>query len=220
MRTVALGPLVLAMLCTGCAQLGSYLKDRGNDFVDCFSAGVGIGLPGAVEVRATDWLAAGAGYAESYKPLAFRGREAVTPYAVQQGLPLFPLHTWLTRDDKRFERDGGFRFLYTYFCEQEPEGPPILGLSSEGRTTKSILIFDMTSIPRFRYHPTFSLVGRADDPIETEERGPLHAFDVGVDATLGLSAGVSFSPGEFADFVLGFFGLDIGHDDWPKPAAD
>ncbi len=46
----------------------------------------------------------------------------------------------------------------------------------------------------------------------------VHAFDVsvGVHALL-VGASVGFSPGEFLDFLLGWFGLDIAGDDTPIP---
>ena len=42
----------------------------------------------------------------------------------------------------------------------------------------------------------------------------VHAWDIEVGATLGLVyARVGFSPGEFLDFLLGWFGVDIAGDD-------
>jgi len=54
MRAIKLLAALGLVLCTGCAGLGKYAKDRGNDFLDCFTAqgGIGLGLP-AVEVHAT-----------------------------------------------------------------------------------------------------------------------------------------------------------------------
>jgi hypothetical protein len=42
----------------------------------------------------------------------------------------------------------------------------------------------------------------------------LRSTDLGADVTLGyVSVGVGFSPGEFIDLLLGFFGIDLGGDD-------
>jgi hypothetical protein len=52
--------------------------------------------------------------------------------------------------------------------------------------------------------------------VEGIHRYPLHDFDVevGVSAILGVI--LRFSPGEFADFLLGWFGVDIDGDDGPE----
>jgi hypothetical protein len=50
---------------------------------------------------------------------------------------------------------------------------------------------------------------------------PLHWLDVEVDAALGLGVRLRFSPGELLDFLLGWFGADLGGDDAPRePAAE
>jgi len=43
----------------------------------------------------------------------------------------------------------------------------------------------------------------------------IHAFDVEGEVGLVVYLDVGFSPGEFLDFLLGFFGIDIAHDDEP-----
>lgn len=52
--------------------------------------------------------------------------------------------------------------------------------------------------------------------VEGIHQYPLHDFDfeVGASAVLGFSFG--FSLGEFLDFLLGWFGLDIANDDGPE----
>ena len=58
---------------------------------------------------------------------------------------------------------------------------------------------------------------------KTESMGweRLHAFDVEVYAGFfPLDAVVGFSPGEFVDFVLGWFGLDIAGDDRELPKSE
>jgi hypothetical protein len=111
--------------------------------------------------------------------------------------------TW----EKEFEADGSLRRWYTYLSKSHwNEG----WTDSELRVAKSILLFDVTSIPRFAYY-------RDGGGAHFEERKTIEALDVHVDATLALLVGPSvrlgFSPGQLADFVLGFFGLDIAGDD-------
>jgi hypothetical protein len=71
----------------------------------------------------------------------------------------------------------------------------------------------------FRKEPSRDMIG--PQPIETLP-GPfgtdvINSFDIEAGATvgilLGLSVHVGFSPGQFADFLLGWFGADIAGDD-------
>ena len=52
----------------------------------------------------------------------------------------------------------------------------------------------------------------------------VHAFDIDATVYAGVVfAGVGFSPGEFVDFLAGWFGLDIAGDDseWkPQPESE
>jgi hypothetical protein len=41
----------------------------------------------------------------------------------------------------------------------------------------------------------------------------LHAFDIDIGASFLVGVNVGFSPGEFLDFLLGWFGIDIAGDD-------
>ncbi|MCZ6689908.1 MAG: hypothetical protein O7H41_09920 [Planctomycetota bacterium] len=51
---------------------------------------------------------------------------------------------------------------------------------------------------------------------EEERRARVHDFDIEVAVYAGfVYARAGFSPGEFADFILGWFGVDLAHDDRP-----
>jgi hypothetical protein len=66
--------LVLLVLGGGCAQFGTYMKDRGNDFVDCFGFRL-MGGPGMLfNVRCTQVVQVGAGVA-AVTDTGFLGRE-------------------------------------------------------------------------------------------------------------------------------------------------
>jgi hypothetical protein len=50
----------------------------------------------------------------------------------------------------------------------------------------------------------------------TLEKDPIHYWDIEVRAFVGVAGvEVGFSPGQFVDFLLGWFGIDIGNDDGP-----
>ena len=48
----------------------------------------------------------------------------------------------------------------------------------------------------------------------------VHAFDVEVNAAAIVGFDLGFSPGEFVDFLLGWFGLDIAGDDRALPEPE
>ena len=61
----------------------------------------------------------------------------------------------------------------------------------------------------------------ADDPKRAASRrsARIHAFDVEVHAfALLFNGSIGFSLGEFADFLLGWLGVDIARDDTPWPS--
>lgn len=61
-RSILLISLLLILAaCTGCAQFGTYMKNRGNDLIDCFGARCSGGLGLLFNVRATQEVQAGIG---------------------------------------------------------------------------------------------------------------------------------------------------------------
>ncbi|MBM4040757.1 MAG: hypothetical protein FJ290_19815 [Planctomycetes bacterium] len=225
MRAMKWIGLIGLVFCTGCAGLGKYATDRGNDFLDCFTALGGIGgpLPG-VELHATHCLTTGAGLTSSLK-WGIVGRQAGPALLLsnQMGLGLPAVLRLLKSEwSNQFEKDGDLSLLYTYISESDVQSD-VYGPRSGMRTSKSVFLFDVTCIPRYAYNYQGSLLFRSNcSGPEYEERRPIEALDLHLDATAALLVGPSvrlgFSPGQFADFVLGFFGLDIAGDDAkPQP---
>jgi len=217
MRAMKWIGLTVLVLCAGCGGLGKYADERGNDFLDCFTAQAGIGgwVP-AFELHATDWVTTGAGYTYSFK-WGLEGRHAVQRTYLQGGALALPLgvvfpDVGLDLDPKK---EGALRFLYTYGSYTNKPSSGFLGIfGSPHKLRKSILFFDTTSLPGLAYHPTERGGGGR---FVQEERPLVQALDMHVDVTpalwLGPSFRFGFSPGQFADFLLGFFGLDIAEDD-------
>jgi hypothetical protein len=52
-----------------------------------------------------------------------------------------------------------------------------------------------------------------------QDRSWLHVFDVEFGLSLFFGFDVGFSPGEFLDFLLGWFGIDIANDDTEEGRA-
>lgn len=178
-----------------------YAADRALDLVDCVKFEVGYGGVADVEVRATDWVSTGLGAAGSFR-WGFDGRQLVGfPRAKHSGVthhygfPIVPIRSWLSLEP--YEHDGWVRFFYTdlwvrdrrfFSPSQEPR-----------RVAKSIVLFDLTALPRFR------------EP--GDRRDPVRAYDLHVGASLLGSLRIGLSPGQLADFVLGWFGGDLAGDD-------
>jgi len=67
--------LACLFLLVGCASpFGTYVKDRGNDFADCFKGDIGVGFGVDAQVMATDYIGTGAGLAVAANKIGFRGR--------------------------------------------------------------------------------------------------------------------------------------------------
>jgi len=211
MRAMKWIGLIGLVLCTGCAGPGRYWRDRGNDLLDCFTLEAGIGFGADVELHATDLIATGAGLGVSFK----RGLPAGEPGSAHVGLPFLPILSVLhDRQDRRLcggqdsPHDemllGGLpeflQFLITDRSVRDADLGSMLRGGDSGRPTASILFLNVLPFaPKKEWERPSSLA---------------NIFDVDVGATLmPLSARVGFSPGQFADFVLGFFGLDVARDD-------
>jgi hypothetical protein len=138
------------------------------------------------------------------------------------GLPFAPFVFWLfpgeERDEDWEEKDteGAFKFLYTDYNIREGGSEMIIvpPKTWSRRTSKSILFFDMTVFEHFREPEEWPVFEEGFKWFAVEKKRKLvDAFDIEVGATLLLSARVGFSPGQFVDFITGWFGLDIAGDD-------
>ena len=56
-------------------------------------------------------------------------------------------------------------------------------------------------------------LGRAFETNAPKNLRPLHWLDVETDIAVGVGLRIQVSPGEFIDFFLGWFGVDLGGDD-------
>ena len=191
-RSAAVVALALA-LCTGCARVGRYAKDRGNDFLGCFKLQGGYGFPADVEMQATDWLATGAGVAMS-KRWGLEGRRLREGDDFHAGLPVVPTVYWLSSERSPLD-DAGLRAFCTDHSIREFFW---FGDSEHGRETGSILVLNLCRVLDCGRNP---------------DRKLIDAFDVDVAATLLLSARVGFSPGQFLDFAAGLATFDLAGDD-------
>jgi hypothetical protein len=201
MRNSRLVLAVPVMLCAGCTQPGAYWGNRWFDFRDCFTLEVGVWGKGIdVDLHLTDWIATGVGGAVSSK-YGFAGRRPVGDWDwcndedSHIGFPVLPV-VLLARGAEWVRLPA---FLRTDCGERKAQVGAIHGRVDIKRTS-SILFVNVLAFTKNR--------GRNSEP------KLIDAFDVDVGATfLRLSTRAGFSFGQFADFVLGFFGLDIAGED-------
>ena len=226
MRKPVLLLFIFTLMCSsGCASAGAYFRDRGNDFLDCFKLQVGIGLLADAEMRATDLFSAGVGVAAGTR-WGIDGRHIVgfgecMGLDMHVGLPFAPFCFWIfpqpqESNDEDEDGDGVARYFYTDYNIREG-GREFIIVPPERwsrRTSKSILLLDMTVFERFREPEERQVHEEGLQWFSVKREHKLvDAFDIEVGATLGLSARVGFSLGQFLDFVTGWFGLDLAKDD-------
>jgi hypothetical protein len=221
----------LLLLSSGCASLGEYFQDRALDFVDCFKLDVGlIGGVAEAHVRITDAFVTGIGAGVALK-IGFKGRHVGGWMDMHLGLPFLPI-CWFSSED-----DVCREFPITYYGLTGNKAIWCMSGTVDcipgSYETESILAYPITFEKSPERGPFIALPkNMADNNLTNEEQkyartrpqkkpfsnDLLHSFDIEAGGTLGFilcaSVHVGFSPGEFADFLLGWFGVDIGEDDY------
>jgi hypothetical protein len=191
----------LVLLCvSGCASLGTYFENRGLDFVDCFKADVGIGGGIEVHILCTDAISTGAGMAFCWKA-GFKGRNFGIWSDMYCGIP-FILSGWILEQDIIYPYtsnivagvdnfifykraiEGAYETKSVIFINCFKDNSPNHGLSSGNSSADTLPFNDM--IKAFDFEAGFTCVF--------------------------VGANVGFSGGQFADFLLGWFGADIAGD--------
>lgn len=189
-----IGLVVLGSI--GCASVGTYAKDRGNDFLDMFKLTAAVGLGFHADVEATDLVHLGAG--GSLMPMSggFYGRELAGGLDCNLNLP--PV-TWLMPGLKESQEELRVPYYLITHCHVEGMDP-----HRTIETADSCACF------------ISPLLTRRD--IEK----PFHRlFDIEAGGTAVLVGGrAGFSPGECLDFILGLFTIDFAKDDTKKKEAE
>ena len=201
----------------GCeTPAGKFLAQRAADFGDCFrlQAGVGAGFGASVRCAGNldlgfdiGWFPReyglgwdyGEGYAFGHGRTGMAGDTEVNLVfaamllAQDQNVPLPPLHWQSTRTP------------YTSL------NPRVATHACAGFFPAAISFINPVDVEREPGGPYLQWSGRA---LRANPWEHIHVFDVEATAMIGFARiSVGFSPGEFVDFVLGFFGVDFARDD-------
>ncbi|MCI0341317.1 MAG: hypothetical protein L0216_09240 [Planctomycetales bacterium] len=206
-RVLSAALLAVAGSGSGCGAFGNYLANRSRDFGECFRVQAGLGFGLGAGVRVGGVVEAGLGLGAMPYPLGL-GWNYGYGYALGAAT-----HEIEGKSDSALPVDA--EFLFPVPLLMPGEGPNAvyaeIGIRGPGRL-----------VGRYSYGALPALIsyGRkktwiwSDDDTGTNRWLRVHAFDVEASAYAGfVCARVGFSPGEFLDFVLGWFGIDIAGDD-------
>ena len=176
---------------TGCA---TYWKNRAKDFIDPFGFGLDIDLRYGFNVRATQFVQAGAAVVTvmEHSLIRFVGRH-VFPESVSVEVGLAPFYHFRIANEHVREVVLGKMHI------QDP--PRVVLFYSPDKRDYDVL------------HVQMADRSYAPDRKSYERDYDRRLFDIGVSAYFGAGVDVEFNPFELVDFFLGWFGIDIASDD-------
>jgi hypothetical protein len=197
--------LALIALCgSGCSTaVGYYFGNRAKDFGECFRLNAGLGVGLGVDAKVAGLLHVGFSGGVS-SPRYSMGWRYGAPFAFGLGDPGGSLIGDVHTPVSHYLAPDGYKWLL-HMGEAYPTRPG-------GRRTSVHGCYWFLPAAFSGVNKKWLWSEQARPP--TWER--LHIFDIELGATLGfVHAQAGFSPGEFVDFVLGWFGVDIADDDIP-----
>ena len=196
----------LVILGSGCADFSVYMKDRGNDLADCFTVRVGRGCGLGARFQVTNYFGAAVGFSQERK-IGYFGREPVEVRGFWAGIPapqIVSVVPFLAAPFSAFSREERYftplEWLKTWFT---------MVLTTEWASYERGLI---TESERFLgvNLAEFTEPGWLDPP--PPFIGEKLFIEVGA-ALFAVGFDIGFNPAEFADFLLGWFSLDLAGDD-------
>ncbi|MCI0343109.1 MAG: tetratricopeptide repeat protein [Planctomycetales bacterium] len=195
----------------GCeTAFGKYLAGRARDLGDCFrlQAGVAYGLGGGVQAAGLAHVGLGVGFFD---------RRYGGGWMYGEGYA-FGADTDPERAPEA--KEGEFYLLVAHLSFRRGWGIGHAVEDLHGPHLCWVLVPAALTWERGREGDEWIWTDSSDEVLQRERRwARVHAFDMEASAyagVVGLRAG--FSPGEFLDFLLGWFGLDIAGDDGDRRA--
>lgn len=189
--------LGIAMFSGGCnTAVGNYFANRGRDLSECLCVDVGGGLGLGVGVSASGLLHAGLGVGMSADRMAL-GIEYGHAFAF--GANTSPksagsrIELWLPIPVPATGHGPNSTHQSSYRCSH-----------SVDRVDEHYCAAILPGVP----------LTEISEHVLNRRWSRVHAWDIEASAFAGvIYARVGFSPGEFLDFLLGWFGVDIAGDD-------
>ena len=194
--------LLVAILAAiaGCATpVGTYAKDRGNDFADMFKLSGGPKLGIHADVQATDFVHLGLGGGVGYVG-GFYGREIDGGMEGDVNLPVVQIASLFSSGQKNSNENHIPAALVIHGHLER--------MDIEGHFPK-----DYCGDKCF-ISPLIAGAWVGKDKQEIKDKPFYRLFDIESGVTIGVvGVRVGFSPGELVDFFLGWTGIDIVSDD-------
>ncbi len=185
-NTVVACFLLVAAITSGCADFKTYMKDRSNDLADCFTVRVGRAYGLGIRGQVTNYVSVSGGASFRESKEGYFGRAKIQVSGNWSGIPvnqLMLMFGYLVFVDVRLWDNARL-----------PQGASLFGVNISE-------FVDEVGIP-------YAERMRPSTPFLREK------FFLEIGATLGIVGfDLGFNPVEFADFLLGWFNVDITGDD-------
>jgi hypothetical protein len=204
---------------TGCASMETYFKDRALDFVDCFKVDAGYGSGIAVYAKATELFSTGFGWGIMWK-YGLKGRNIGHWNDIHLGWPasIFTVAPYLDNNEEIESCDAfleyGLNVVSAAFIGVLPES------YSKAHEKPCKSPYRQYQIINGGYFALSAIVINTDYFMPPDGKfnnyrpRPITAFDIEAGVFAGfVGVHVGVSPGQLADFLLGWFGVDIAGDD-------
>jgi hypothetical protein len=191
----------------GCSTFDTYIKDRALDFVDCFHCDAGVGFGLEAHFIATDAFSycIGTAYPTKY---GFIGRYVGTWKDEYHGFPICNYDIWYNN------------VHYTYIINNKWVDGPTLNWSClllPFPIVSTMLLFEKDNDRNFVVYSSILAINvfkGVNDTTDLSFFDLLDAFRFEAGVTMVyFGAAIGFNGGQFADFLLGWFGIDIADDD-------
>jgi len=184
----------------------AYARSRAVDFVDIWRGAVGVGTVVGVRTRALGIVDTG---------LMVGNKPRISAFGLRYGTPLFSYSK-----DTKIDSDQA-EIIRTTTVVGLDLGD---GSYDSARTSAALLPVLFTWTDSTPDEPTWSVPEDGADfkaqhwiwSAETTKNNryaQIHSLDIEVEVGLLVYLDVGYSPGEFLDFLLGFFTIDIAKDD-------
>lgn len=224
MRKAALILLLFSVAgSSGCMSLDAYFNDRGNDFADIFTGKVGLGFGIHTSVSVFGLVSTHIGISKTYR-IGYDGREYVEEDHTVLGTPVFNLFVVpvsLARGDYRKYNNKPLGFASAVITLLTP-GAEKIHKNPGKRLDYLDTLFEFSTADVELWLYGYGQYLGLNPPVENPLSRGVRDYDLKVSQTFFIASyEVGFNPVEFADFILGFFLIDIMGDDEkskkPKP---
>ncbi len=194
------GLLVVLLLCASCRYVGN----RAADFLDQFRGAVGVGSTAGVRARAVGLIDTG---------LMVGVQPRATALGWRYGTPLVFSAGLMDADQAEVVRATsivGLDYASGSYRSARASAALLPGIFTwTDATPRDYAWLVPESGVEFRDRAwLWSRAAR-----ETGRYARIHAFDIEAEVALLAYVDAGWSPGEYADFILGFFLIDIAKDD-------